>query len=59
MASDNSTPERPATTGGAGEARAVAPGGVRRVLWGLGMGAVLGFVAAALSPRPDGPRRRT
>ena len=71
MASDNPTPERPATplAGGAAEqprrvgsqaaARPMAPGGLRRVLWGFGMGAVLGFLAAVLSPRPHGPRRRT
>ncbi|HEX9767458.1 MAG TPA: hypothetical protein VGA36_11905 [Nitriliruptorales bacterium] len=44
-------PENPTPDG------TVAPGGLRRVLWGLGLGALLGFVAAALSPRPGGPRR--
>lgn len=37
--------------------RPEAPGGLRRVLWGLGLGAILGLIGGLLSPRPGGPRR--
>lgn len=37
--------------------RPVAQGGLRRVLWGFGLGAILGLVGGLLSPRPGGPRR--
>lgn len=37
--------------------RPVAQGGLRRVLWGFGLGAVLGLIGGLLSPRPGGPRR--
>ncbi len=37
--------------------RITAPGGWRRALTAFLLGAVMGVIAAAVSPRPHGPRR--